>query len=388
MHHLMNEIIAFILDARSCGKLSFGKLYERLCSPNSHIGLRKGLIPIYLAAVFHKYKKELIIQDRYTQLPLTADTLLQINANPDNFYMAYLEWDPEKEALVQQLERLFSSHIIAAEKNANSYDYVVSAMKRWYMGLPKYSKGIKKTIEGKRVDARYVKFINLLKQSLGSHEILFTELPKAFGYADQVTAGLAENIAAAKQFFDNCITLAKEDLSKIVKNIFATEQNLPRLKQMSLASVVQDWCDTLDMQVFEQLFSDGTEKCLGLFQSATADEGMLIARLAKATTGLRLEDWDDATCAVFSAALEQCRKTAESYQREDTTAIEGTTDGYQISYLGKEGQVITKRFEHTEISSRAKLLLNTIVDEIDSMGRSISEQEKRQVLMEVLKNML
>jgi hypothetical protein len=157
---------------------------------------------------------------------------------------------------------------------------------------------------------------------------------------------------------------------------------------MSLASVVQDWCDTLDLQVFEQLFADGTEKCLGLFQSATADEGMLIARLAKATTGLRLEDWDDATCTVFSAALEQCRKTAESYHREDATTIEGTTDGYQISYLSKEGQVITKRFEHTEISSRAKLLLNTIVDEIDSMGRSISEQEKRQVLMEVLKNML
>lgn len=388
MHHLMDEIIAFILDARSCGKLSFGKLYERLCSPDGHIGLRKGLIPIYLAAVFHKYKKELIIQDRYTQLPLTADALLQINANPDNFYMAYLEWDPEKEALVQQLENLFSTHIIAAEKNANSYDYVVSAMKRWYMGLPKYSKGIKKTIEGKRVDARYVKFINLLKQSLGSHEILFAELPNAFGYADQVSAGLAENIAAAKQYFDNCITRAKEDLSKIVKNIFATEQNIHHLQKMSLASVVQDWCDTLDPQVFEQLFADGTEKCLGLFQSATADEGMLIARLAKATTGLRLEDWDDATCTVFSAALEQCRKTAESYHREDTTTIEGSTDGYQISYLGKEGQVITKRFEHTEISSRARLLLNTIVDEIDSMGRSISEQEKRQVLMEVLKNML
>jgi hypothetical protein len=40
------------------------------------------------------------------------------------------------------------------------------------------------------------------------------------------------------------------------------------------------------------------------------------------------------------------------------------------------------------MSNRAKLLLNTIVDEIESMGRSISEQEKRQVLMEVLKNML
>jgi hypothetical protein len=91
---------------------------------------------------------------------------------------------------------------------------------------------------------------------------------------------------------------------------------------------------------------------------------------------------------VFESALTQCRQTAENYQPEHSDQIEGTADGYQISYLGKDGKAVTKRFEHTEISSRAKLLLNTIVDEIDSMGRSISEQEKRQVLMEVLKNML
>ena len=388
MRHLMEEIIAFILDARTSGKLSFAQLYKRLCSPDGHIGLRKGLIPIYLAAVFHKYKKELIIQDRYTQIPLTADTLLQINANPDNFYLAYLEWDPEKEALVQQLENLFSGHIIHAEKNVNSYDYVVSAMKRWYMGLPKYAKSIKKSIKGDRVDTRYIRFLNILKQSLGSHEILFSELPNAFGYANQVTAGLAENIGAAKQFFDNCISLAKDQLAFTVKNIFATESSLAHLSQMSLSSVAHDWCDTLEPQVFEQLFADGTEKCLGLFQTATADDGLLISRLAKATTGLRLEDWDDSTLKVFESALTQCRQTAENYQSEHSDQIEGTADGYQISYLGKDGKAVTKRFEHTEISSRAKLLLNTITDEIDSMGRSISEQEKRQVLMEVLKNML
>ena len=157
---------------------------------------------------------------------------------------------------------------------------------------------------------------------------------------------------------------------------------------MSLASVLQDWCDTLDPQVFEQLFSDGTEKCLGLFKNATADDSVLITRLAKATTGLRLEDWDDSTSKIFVSALEQCRQTAEAFRQEASTEIDSITDGYQISYMSKDGQAVTKRFEHTEMSNRAKLLLNTIVDEIESMGRSISEQEKRQVLMEVLKNML
>ena len=388
MHHLMDEIVEFILDARAGGKICFTHLYDRLCSPDRHIGLRKGLIPIYLAAVFHEYKKELIIEDRFNQVPLTTDVLLQINANPAGFHLAYLEWDPEKEAFVQQLETLFSRNIINAEKTANSYDYVVSAMKRWYMALPKYAKGIKRTVKGERVDQRYLKFISLLKQTAGSHELLFKEFPEAFGYADQFVAGLAENIAAAKQFFDDCLTLAKRDLASIVKNTFATEQNVDRLHRMSLTSVIQDWCDSLDPSVFEQIFADGTEKCLGLFRTITTDEDMFIARLAKATIGLRLEDWDDSTRKQFKSKLEQHRNTAESFHKEDTISIDAPSDGYQISYLDKNGQSVTKRFDHIDISPRAGLLLNTILEEIESMGRSISEQEKRQVLMEVLKNML
>lgn len=388
MCHLMKQINRFILDARTGGKASFAQLYQKLRSPEEHIGLRKGLIPIYLAAVFHEYKKELIIEDRFRQVPITADTLLQINANPAGFYLTYLEWDAEKESFVRQLETIFSRNIINAEKTVNSYDYVVAAMKRWYMSLPKYAKGIKRTIKGERVDQRYIKFLNLLKQTSGSHELLFKDIPEAFGYSDQFTAGVAENIANAKQFFDECIALAKSDLSNIVKNTFVIEQNTNRLNRMSLTSVIQDWCDSLDPSVFEQIFADGTEKCLGLFRTITTDEGMFIARLAKATTGLRLEDWDDSTRKQFKAKLEQHRITAEGFHKEDSISIEAPSDGYQISYLDKTGQSVTKRFEHVDISPRAKLLLNTILDEVDSMGRSISEQEKRQVLMEVLKNML
>lgn len=388
MRHLMEQIVAFILDARANGQMCFAELYRRLCHPDENIGLRKGLVPIYLAAVFHEYKKELIIQDRFTQVPLNAATLLQINANPEGFFLSYLDWNPEKEAFVQRLEDLFERNIVKAEKTANSYDYVVSAMKRWYMALPKYTKGIKRTIKGNRVDERYIGFLNLLKQTSGSHELLFVELPEAFGYADQFVAGLAENIEAAKRYYDDCVAVAKMELCNIVKKTFAIEQNADRLQRVSLSSVVQDWCDTLDPAVFEQLFADGAEKCLGLLRTINADEDMFIVRLAKVTTGLRIEDWDDSTRKQFCARLEQYRNTAESFHQEDVATIDAPSDGYQISYLDKNGQAVTKRFDHIEISARAKLLLNAILDEVDSMGRAITEQEKRQVLMEVLKNML
>ena len=48
---------------------------------------------------------------------------------------------------------------------------------------------------------------------------------------------------------------------------------------------------------------------------------------------------------------------------------------------------MTKRFDKVDVSARGKLLYNQITAAIDSMGHSISEQEKRQILMEVLKNL-
>ena len=44
-------------------------------------------------------------------------------------------------------------------------------------------------------------------------------------------------------------------------------------------------------------------------------------------------------------------------------------------------------FAKVEESRRGKLLYNAIISQLDSMGQAIPEQEKRQILMEVLKEM-
>ena len=55
--------------------------------------------------------------------------------------------------------------------------------------------------------------------------------------------------------------------------------------------------------------------------------------------------------------------------------------------MDEEGNQITKRFEKVESSNRGKLLYNAITSSLDSMGQAISEQEKRQILMEILKKL-
>ena len=261
------------------------------------------------------------------------------------------------------------------------------AMRRWYMSLPKYVKEIKRTITDEKVDKRYLSYIRLLRQNVGAHELLFEKLPEVFGYAAEFTPGVLENIAAAKKYFDSVMDVLKASLIQEVKELFGSSKS-KRFGMTSLVSVIKDWCEALDEKVFEQLFPDGTEKCLLLFRSITNDEDIFVARLAKVATDLRLEDWDDNTHSRFTRNISRYKDTAEQYHSKAEQQSEAETENnYQVTFIDDTGATSTKRFDRVEITKRGKLLLNAIASDIESMGHSISEQEKRQILMEVLKKL-
>ena len=385
MKGVLDEIVSFIMDAKKKGTASFEQLYRMLTVPEYHIGIRSGVIPICIAAVFHEYSEDIILQNEFGKLPLSADTLQTINASPEDYTLVFLEWNPEKQEFVSKLSEIFSNYVIEVEKNLSAYDFVASAMKRWYLSLPRYAKE-SKGIGDKESSKRYLKMVKLLKQNLNSHELLFEKLPEAFGYRN-FNEGLAENIENAKNYYDNKIAELKVELIKQTKQIFSIAANRDKLNRTSLSSVIKDWCETLDPCVFEQLFENGTDKCLGLFKEVTNDEETFIARLAKAATDLRVEDWDDDTVDRFKENLATYKKTAEEFQSGEAESEDSVASTYEIRFRSDDGSSEVKRFDRVETSKRGKLLYNSILSEIDSMGYSISEQEKRQILMDILKKM-
>jgi hypothetical protein len=138
--------------------------------------------------------------------------------------------------------------------------------------------------------------------------------------------------------------------------------------------------------VFEQLFSDGTDKCLALLKTISNDEETFIMRLAKAMTDLRIEDWNDSTLTRYIDRLTQCKSTAEAFVSKAELSSSCDENAYQITFA-TDGVNETKRFDRVDTSSRGKLLLNKIIADIDSFGQAISEAEKRQIVMDVLKKL-
>lgn len=386
---MLGTIEQFIVDAGKKEKVCFDILYKKLISPEYHIGLRKGLIPIYLAAVMHEYKREIVVEDQYGQVMLNADTLIQINAKPDAFYLSYLDWDSEKDTYVQQLTDIFGEFIVDEEKKVNSYDYVVSAMKRWYMALPRYSKECRKDADGKKITKRYTSVIKALKQNYGSHELLFKRIPEALSVS--FSESVADTVRLAKETYDGLIVKLEKKLIEETKEIFAIEKNRGILNKASLPSVIKDWCEDIDQSAFNELFSDGTDKCLSLFKTITNDESDFIRKLAQFGTDLRIEDWDDKTIQQYAETLNGWKNTANTHFGTDVESGEEIEqqepNTFELTFVDDAGTATKKRFKKVDSTKRGQLLRNQISSAVDAMGQSISDQEKRQILMDILKGM-
>lgn len=386
MRNMLETIENFILEARQNGKICFSVLYERLTSPDYHIGLRSGLIPIYIAAVLHNYRQQTVINDRFGPVQTSVDVLVQINSDPSSFNLEYLDWNPEKEEYISRLSDAFSEYVVAAEKAGNSYDYVANAMRRWYMALPKFSKESTRRPSGEKLVRRQIEIMKLLRQNTSSSDLLFKRLPEAVDchgdYADAAT-----DVIDAKGIFDGLLTELKQNLIEKTKDAFLPENDKASGKKITLTDAVKEWCEKLDPKSFEQLFSDGTDRFLQHLRTMTNDEDLFISRLAKLATGLRLEDWDGKTIDQYSAALIRYMKTARDFHSSIVAETINDTSSYQVTFADGGGASTTRRFEKVEVSARGKLLFNQITASLEAMGHSISEQEKRQILMEVLKKL-
>lgn len=386
MRHMLETIEDFILETRQNGKTSFAELYERLTSPEYHIGLRYGLIPIYVAAVMHNYRQQIVINDRFGPIQTSADALIQINSDPSSFTLEYLDWNPEKENYIARLSDAFRDYVVDAERSGNSYDYVANAMRRWYMALPKYSKESTKRPTGEKLFRRQLEIMKLLRQNTSSSDLLFKKLPEAVDYHGDY-ADAATDIIDAKGFFDGLLTELKQELISKTKSAFLPENDKKASKKTTLTDAAKDWCNRLDPKSFEQLFSDGTDRFLQHLRSMTNDEDLFITRLAKLATGLRLEDWDNKTVKQYIDALARFMKTAKDFHSSVVAETINDTSSYQVTFADEEGTSTTRRFDKVEVSARGKLLFNQITASLEAMGHSISEQEKRQILMEVLKKL-
>ncbi len=389
-------------------EISFSKLFELLIKPENGIGLRRGVIPLYIAAVVSSFAKNAVLKKSGIEVPVNANTLAEIAENPQEFSVRVQNWNDEKENYIKETENIFVDFVIDDEKNANGYSYLINAMLRWYRSLPKYTKQMKKVYGGSAgnpekksvpVQKEYSEFLSILKQGgFGTNEILFEKIPCAFKNEKPEQAGfsLSENIKKTKNFFDSALETFTEKIIDETKKVFGTSAG-----EKSLKNVFAEFSAKLDPETENCVFENGAHSLLRIFKSAGNDEKQIAFEMAKVLTGLSIDDWNDETVNAFFVRLDELSKTLMEFkssppdgsektagEKKSTLAEERAADNYEIRFArnGTENTK-SKSFRKVECSIRAKSLEEEIWRTIEEMGQSVTDAEKRQVLVTLLEKL-
>lgn len=386
----LHVIRDFFITANSSEGTCFQTLYNLLIVPENGFGLRKGVIPIFIAAVLHKYKRTLVIKEGENEAKITADLLNNINQNPEKFSVVLENWSEEKSQYMTALGEIFSDFLNEKEKSYNSFSYIVFAMRRWYMSLPKYSKemdtlylGMGAEYPSRKIETKSKKFINSVKLAeRNPRDFLFDKTLKIFGFSS-FNIKVVDSIQNTKSLYDS----AKIELVKVliedIKSIFSVDL----AGEASLTSTMRDWYEGLHENTTHFLFENNENRILDLIKSISNDEVDFIENLGKVVTSLRIDDWTSETINDFIITLSDFKKTVEELDTQNTGSTASSTNMYKLIFVDSGGKEEVKTFSKTDYSDRAKLLFNDISTSIEEMGSSISEQEKRQVLMELLEKM-
>ncbi len=382
---VLKEICNFFTNIASHGMTSFDTLYKILTGYEYGYGLKRGVIPIYIAVVLHSIKSNLVVLYNNKEVKITPELLNDINDSPEQYSVMLEDWNDEKSQYMERLENLFADFVTEREKAYNGFTYIVLAMNRWYLSLPKYAKEAtrKYTISGKleNIDSDKRKFINSFKQfDINPREFLFEKVLDIFGY-QEFKIGVYENIKATKNEYDMLVNNLIKHLSFEVAKIFSNGKT-----KGTLPSIIKDWYEELSENTRQYLFKGNENKILDLMSTITNDEVLFIQRLAKTVTYLRIEDWNNDTLDAFLKELVTFKNTIESFNKKSGEKTDNLSS-YEIIFTTANGEKIPKRFEKTEYSSRAKLLMNEMTSKINEYGQAISEQEKRQILLELLEKL-
>jgi hypothetical protein len=364
---------------------NFQALYDRLILPQYGIGLKRGIIPIYIAATLHHNKKNLVIKRRDKEERITPDLLNSINEAPDEYSVIVEDWSEEKADYIRSLETLFQKHIVDREKIYNGFSYIVFAMNRWFMGLPKYAKELTEEYRGigqkaQKLNLERTKFVNSLKMPDDNpRDYLFVKLMKMFNHS-ALDQNLVLLIRTAKEERDNALSNLIIKLAEDVKIIFAGRQ-----RGSSLSSAIKDWYEKLNEMTLNRLFKNNENQILGLFATVGNDDTTFIQRLAKAVCGLRAEDWTKETISKFTNELKAFKEMIESFNDRSVTA--GASAEYKIVFTDANGAETVRIFDKAKYSDTAELMLNEVSRVVDEYNQSVTEQEKRQVLIEILERL-
>lgn len=352
--------------------INVSNLYDICMLKNNNgeygFGLKRGLIPIIITWVLLKYKNLVSIQSGEEFYELSSETMEAINKEPEKYSIIIIKNSDEKEAYIEGLSKLFMDEKqIKNSKNSN-LSCITTSIKYWFLSLNKYTKDVKKVYCGKgeykKIPKEIVKFKNRIRiTNENSIQFLFDDLKEIFDsetYSDLLIK-IQECKIQIEGYFEKLCSSVERD----IRDIFDLNEN------DSLNNGMYKWINKFKLNKI--IPSKSINNFINTINSNKDKNNILeyLDLLSDTVLGIYLSDWNDNTVEMMISKLKNLKEEI-----------------IQLDNQSQEDKEEIKIEEEKEItlSKRAKMLLNDLQDTFEEYGDSIDKEEKKYILIELLKD--
>ena len=361
-------------------KARISELYSLLTS--APFGVRKGIIPIYLAYVLRRFEGVITFYWGEREFLVASEVIENVDAEPEKYELFIDESTEAKEKYIANLCGLFG--IDKSLSNRNSL--IVLAMQRWIRGLPKVVRDAKKEfafIDGElrteEIPKEYIRLRkSLLAFDVNVRELLMERIPQDILEGGDYTEAF-NKIVAFYRFFEGYIGQLKSDLVAYAKDMFVPEY------EGSLSQAISIWRNARTEQALKRLYDIRINQLLKVILSLdTNDDEVVISQIGLALMNFAIEDWNDAGIEEFGQRL---KHSLIEITEADATVDDELGESVSVT-ISKNRETIERMVASREISLLGKTLMNNLRYSFDEYGGAIPTDEKAAILIEMLKEVL
>lgn len=348
------------------------KFYEEMRKPP--FGLREGYLSLLLACIVLPYKKNVIINSHDVDQELTAELFDEMIKRPKDYTITITNWNFAQLGLLDSLENMFATHIKPTTLARNRLKGIYEGMFSQYKTASKFARTTDKYVS--EVTKKYRK---LMEQSHTSYsKFFFDKLRGVCGDYDTT----AETVRGILAELNDAHGKLLADLSQDILSVFSQGVS-SRINVASLIEILyrDEWCEKSkkSFDYYTNAWLDYSAKIRSTF---TEDD--IIAEAAKLLTGLEVLYWSDNHRNEFVEKLRDINKRLTSYIPNDELS-EHQVKMTLSSPQGDDREIIFDAGELTQIS---KTMKNKLISSMNNFGQSVSYEDKVQVLLAVLNDLL
>ncbi|MBC7228252.1 MAG: hypothetical protein H5T61_13655 [Thermoflexales bacterium] len=357
------------------------QLLDTLQSPP--FGLRLGVLPLLLAAALREHLSVAIIRRNGKAIfPITGALLTDICRSPQAYT---LELGPEDERLRRfwaTLEERFCDHLSPEERGYPPLQLISTGMTRWLRSLPRIAQTTR------RLSPEALRFRQLLETlPKDPAPALFEQLPALLGksWSDGEPEAIADRIDALKGELE----AAYLDLLRRVER-FVVEQFAPDVTPPPTGALeaLRHWAHRLEKQAGRPLdtlrLGDMRAQALVDFARDASNPDTFLDRLARRLGNIAPRDWNDTGEEHFYRTLREARAAAE----QEIVGLAATDENILEVQIQTDQRTSVHRFRRVPLSETGQRILRNFKSTLETTGRMLSTDEKRQLVLLLLEHVL